>query len=127
MCVLVKTAPNARDVRDGWGTDVVGVRVRGVEDAAVQLDDQCDNCPFDMNFDQADDDGDGVGNVCDNCRYVANPGQEDTDTDGEGDACDDTPVPEPGGTVLLLAGIAGLMALRRLRAAEPVRHARGER
>ena len=47
-----------------------------------------DNCPDDPNFDQADDDGDGVGNVCDNCPQDFNPGQDDSDGDGIGDACD---------------------------------------
>jgi hypothetical protein len=47
-----------------------------------------DNCPDDPNPDQADDDGDGVGDACDNCPQDPNPGQEDTDGDGIGDACD---------------------------------------
>jgi hypothetical protein len=47
-----------------------------------------DNCPDDPNPDQADDDGDEVGNDCDNCPQDFNPGQEDTDQDGIGDACD---------------------------------------
>ena len=78
-----------------------------------------DNCPEDPNADQADEDGNGVGDACeappsdidgdgvvdseDNCPNAANPDQTDTGDDGVGDACEsapETPIAEPGpGTV----------------------------
>lgn len=60
-----------------------------------------DNCPTRANADQADLDGDALGDICDpdddgdtvgdevdNCPVVANASQADTDGDGLGDACD---------------------------------------
>jgi hypothetical protein len=71
-------------------------------DADGVADDQ-DNCPDLPNADQADSDGDGLGDYCDpdgdadgdgvdnqtdNCPFVPNADQADVDGDGIGDACD---------------------------------------
>ena len=78
------------------------------------IPDAIDNCVNTPNLSQADNDGDGIGNVCDstpngdndddgvdndvdNCPDDANPTQTDTDGDGEGNACDDTPTGDTDG------------------------------
>ncbi|MEE8558389.1 MAG: thrombospondin type 3 repeat-containing protein, partial [Myxococcota bacterium] len=86
--------------------DVIGpydltLRYSRPDSDADQWTDCHDNCPNHANQDQADADGDGVGDACDldgdgdgapdtfdNCPSVPNLSQTDTDTDGVGDACD---------------------------------------
>ena len=50
---------------------------------------ECDNCPDKANTDQTDSEGDGVGNECDNCPNHTNPDQADSDKNGVGDACEE--------------------------------------
>ena len=50
--------------------------------------DACDNAPNVANVDQADADNDGVGDVADNCINTVNADQADADSDDIGDVCD---------------------------------------
>lgn len=78
----------------------IGNDATGDTDGDLYCDDT-DNCPIDSNPDQADADGDLIGDVCeadtdqdgtiddlDNCPLDMNPDQADSDGDGLGDICD---------------------------------------
>ena len=43
---------------------------------------------FPFTLDQADTDGDNIGDVCDNCPSVSNAAQTDVNENGIGDSCD---------------------------------------
>ena len=107
------------DVSDGCPNDPEktepGLCGCGWPEIDPDFDQRCstvDNCPLVANYDQADADDDGAGDVCDtcpldprddadgdavcadadNCPTVSNASQADADADGQGDACDLCPL-----------------------------------
>lgn len=58
-------APTPIDAAPDAAPDAPMCQGNGHDEDVDGLDDNCDNCPVDPNSDQADGDGDGVGNVCD--------------------------------------------------------------
>lgn len=85
----------------GFDLEICGIRpLNDFDSDGVEND--VDNCVLVYNPDQADNDGDGIGDLCDddddndgvldevdNCQFVPNPDQADNDGDGLGDLCDD--------------------------------------
>ncbi len=84
---------------DNWTLEICGIPQLDNDGDGVPND--SDNCADIANADQADLDGDGLGDVCDddidgdgvlntsdNCPLTANADQADADGDGIGDLCD---------------------------------------
>lgn len=77
--------------RDGWPDETeeaYGTDPGSPEDFPYNEDYEFPEHFFDVVL-GTDDDADQVPNDVDNCREIANPDQADTDGDGLGDACDD--------------------------------------
>ena len=92
---------HANDGSDDSNVAAVTITVVIRDSDGDTIRDADDNCPFDINLDQADLDGDGQGNVCDtdddndgvldtmdNCPFTVNPDQLDVDGVGIGNSCD---------------------------------------
>jgi len=94
---------------DGDGVPTMGgtaaCSCRRKNDPTCSRDGCNDNCPKIFNPDQADTDGDGLGDACDNCPTIENPDQADADGDGVGDCCDCCPL-TPRGTPVDRRGCA---------------------
>lgn len=104
-------SPSIHGISDDNGFIVIDDLFIGKDSDGDGHLDSVDNCPTVYNTDQADEDGDGLGDACDpepfqpnelidtdrdgifdfldNCPLVANPNQEDLNADGVGDACDE--------------------------------------
>lgn len=59
-----------------------------MEEKTKTFGETVDNCLFNPNEDQADFDGNGLGNACEVCPCLGNPNENDTDNDGIPDPCD---------------------------------------
>ena len=89
--VYAVTGPPDAD-RDGILDDGDGSGIVGDNPCTGGGTENCDdNCFNTLNPDQADIDGDEMGDVCDNCPDDYNYGQGDVDDDGVGDVCDECP------------------------------------
>lgn len=64
-----------------------------------------------LDWEDDDDDNDGINDVSDNCPLDANPGQEDVDDDGKGDVCDDN---NSGGDIPIANPLGDTMTLEEL-------------
>ncbi|MEZ4367640.1 MAG: thrombospondin type 3 repeat-containing protein [Kofleriaceae bacterium] len=121
---------------------LVGLGIGVPDSDGDGVEDLDDNCQYVANADQADGDGDGLGDVCDaadggdldgdgvgnvddNCAFVANADQADADGDGLGDACDGLDNTDDGGCAVGGGGVQpaflglallGLVLRRRKRA-----------
>jgi hypothetical protein len=107
---VVSIQLTALDQAGNPGTCTSLVTVNGLDPDGDGVSSCTDNCLTVFNPNQADSNGDGIGDVCqsldtdddnvldqlDNCPFTFNPSQSDIDGDGLGDACDNcVTIPNP--------------------------------
>ena len=89
-----ETAPVRRAVTASACTDTCAADRLACYQQGCGMQAVCDECELSYNacvqncYDYGDDDGDGLANNIDNCRGAFNPNQADCDGDGIGDVCD---------------------------------------
>lgn len=118
----VDADPAAASATDGDGDGVIDCDDACPDTAAGQSPD-ASGCSCQQNNPDGDADGDGVLDCVDNCTDVANADQADSDGDGIGDACE-APAPPggpcgigcgPGGGIMVPTTLLGLAMLGRRR------------
>lgn len=118
----VDADPAAASATDGDGDGVIDCDDACPDTAAGQSPD-ASGCSCQQNNPDGDADGDGVLDCVDNCTAVANADQADSDGDGIGDACE-APAPPggpcgigcgPGGGIMVPTTLLGLAMLGRRR------------
>jgi len=88
------------DARAGAGSGTTDALPLALDNDQDGVPNDADNCPDLANADQANEDGDKLGDACDPCPIDANDMPTDSDGDGVADACD--PHPNIAGDKLVL-------------------------
>jgi syndecan 4 len=104
---------------DKFTCEATGAECTVDADCTGEVCEDVDNCPTTPNPDQANSDGDSLGDACDNCPNVTNQDQADSDGDGVGDACEQVTAAVPTlsewGMIIFMTIILGIGVVTLLR------------